>query len=63
MVPGVQVRLLKNGKNGWYWEVVYDREVLERGVALSLEAARAEADKARQDASYKIRHAMEPPAH
>jgi chaperone required for assembly of F1-ATPase len=46
---GQATRVLKNGSNGWYWEVVAnDREVLERGVALRLDGARARADNAKR---------------
>jgi chaperone required for assembly of F1-ATPase len=45
----VRTRVFKNGNNGWYWEVVAnDREVLERGVALKLDGARARADNAKR---------------
>jgi hypothetical protein len=51
----VRTRLLKNGSNGWYWEVVTpDREVLQRGVTVSLEAARAQADQAKQAAVKRL---------
>jgi hypothetical protein len=55
MAPSVQARVLRNGNNGWYWELVNGREVLQRGVALSLEAARAQADNARHAALIELR--------
>ena len=55
MMANVGTRLLKNGSNGWYWEVLTtDREVLERGVTLTLEAARAQADQAKQAAAKRL---------
>jgi hypothetical protein len=37
MSQSVLARLLKNGSNAWYWEVVTDeREVLDRGVTGTL---------------------------
>jgi hypothetical protein len=58
----VRTRVLKNGSNGWYWEVVAeDREVLERGVTNSLDAARAQADLARQLAARELKAASIPP--
>jgi hypothetical protein len=54
----VRTRVLKNGSNGWYWEVVAeDREVLERGVTNS----RAQADLARQLAARELKAASIPP--
>ena len=55
MAASVQARVLRNGNNGWYWEVVNGRAVMQRGVALSLEAARAQADNARHATLIELR--------
>jgi hypothetical protein len=55
MKDPVRTRLRRNGGNGWYWEVVTtDGEVLQRGVTFSLEAARAQADRATQAAAKRL---------
>jgi len=55
MPESVGTRVLKNGNNGWYWEVITDsREVLERGVNSSLDAAAAEAERAAQIAAKQL---------
>jgi len=39
MPESVRTRVLKNGNNGWYWEVITaSREVLECGVNGSFDA-------------------------
>jgi len=54
-MDAVQTRLLKNGNNGWYWEVVTtERRVLERGVTVSLDAARAQANQAKHAAAQRL---------
>jgi hypothetical protein len=51
----VRTRVVKNGTNGWYWEVLAGaREVLDRGVALSLEGARARADQVKMLAAREL---------
>jgi hypothetical protein len=55
MPESVRTRVLKNGNNGWYWEVITDRrEVLERGVNSRLDAAAAQADRAAQLAAKQL---------
>jgi len=55
MPENVRTRVLKNGKNGWYWEVItLNREVLERGVDSSFDAAAAQAERAAQTAAKQL---------
>jgi hypothetical protein len=51
----IRTRILRNGANGWYWEVPNGRQVLQRDVALSLEGARAQADNAKHAATIELR--------
>ena len=51
----IRTRVLKNGTNGWYWEVITkDRQVLDRGVTNSIDAARTQADQARYIAAQEL---------